>query len=88
MGKHYESKYAMCCFYKGEDRGKGQRRIICEGFYKNSAIHMNFPSLTMLDEHRDRYCCSWNYENCPLAQSLSKIYEEDEEEEEKEDDDG
>ena len=66
MGRWYESISAMCPFYKGE----GAHKLICEGVCRGGGIHMTFPSKKELDGHKEKYCYSWKYDECPLAKAL------------------
>lgn len=65
-GKWYESVCAVCPYYKGESTFK----LICEGLYPRSNLHMTFPSGAEKERHRDIYCYGYEYENCPVALML------------------
>lgn len=82
MSKWYESACAMCPYYKGE----GSHRIVCDGFYPESNVHITFPARKVLEAHKEKFCYTWRYEECPLAKALDEFghFDEDDEEDEEE----
>ena len=68
MSKYYESICAICCYYVGE----GSHKLVCEGFYDKSNMHMTFPSNGAKREHMEKFCYSYDYENCPVARMLEQ----------------
>ena len=51
------------------------RRVVCEGLYEDSALNLRFKKRKKLTEHLDRYCCSMDWEQCPIAKMLYAKYE-------------
>lgn len=68
MPEKYESRFALCPFYRFETSGK----IVCEGLYANSNLHMTFSTATLKKEHADRFCKSWEFNKCPLMRMLEQ----------------
>ena len=48
----YESKYAVCPFYRGEE----STAIFCEGPVERTSVKMIFPSRESKVEYRRTYC--------------------------------
>lgn len=48
------------------------RIIKCEGLYQSSCITQSFVRACMRENHRQRYCASFDWENCPIAKMLNE----------------
>ena len=59
-----------CPFYDHEFR----RGVKCEGLSEKSFIRLCFPKEEDFKEHRLSYCCSMNWEKCPIAKMLNAKY--------------
>ena len=70
--KRYESKYAVCPFYKSEDPMK----IYCEGVEDGTSIHLAFFSSSIEKKQYCRRYCQSNYCDCLIAKALFSKYEE------------
>ena len=69
--KKYESKYAYCPFYHGEDKTK----IYCEGITEGSHIHNVFSTSEKMKAFRNTYCCQMDkYKDCLLYKPISQKY--------------
>ena len=67
----YESKYAVCPYYKKHD----DNRIRCEGIDKDSSIHVVFGNKVKLKEFSVSYCNSFaGHRKCLVRQALNKKY--------------
>lgn len=75
MGKRTESLVVLCPFYKSESGNK----IICEGLGPHSSLHMCFGDAAARKRYEMRFCKSWEYEGCKLAELHEKRYEDPEE---------
>ena len=60
-----------CPFYDQEVR----RRIKCESPFEGSILQVSFGADKGFKEHREAYCCSMNWEKCPIAKMLNDKYE-------------
>lgn len=72
MGKRHQSMQAICPFYKAEET----RRIVCEGPCARATIHVIFEEPERKRQYAKRFCRSWQYEHCLIAQMQEKRYEE------------
>ena len=71
--KRHESYKAVCPFYRSQD----PQRICCEGITDYCSTHQAFGDSKRRKEYSKNYCYS-NYEECPHAQTLLRLYEETE----------
>ena len=71
--KHYVSKSVRCPFYHWEE----ERWICCEGVARETWLRLTFSTRTAFANYKGRVCCG-DYETCPIAQMLTKKYEEEE----------
>ncbi len=66
--RHFESRSAVCPFYKCEEG----RKIHCEGILNAETLNLVFNSQPKLSLHKSNYCNTLNYNKCPIAQLLQK----------------
>ena len=66
--RHYESKSAVCPFYRKESKQK----IYCEGVTDGNSIHMAFDSPTSMQDYLWCYCYTNKYKYCLIANTLLK----------------
>ena len=72
------SKDIICPFYAvvyaetNEQISEMRRSIKCEGLYQSSSITQFFVKECVRENHRQRYCASFDWEQCPIAKMLNK----------------
>lgn len=72
----YESKYAVCPFYKRNDTN----RICCEGVDKTSSINLVFDSKEKTLEYERKYCNDiLAHKDCWICRTLTDKWEEENE---------
>lgn len=70
---YYESKYAVCPFYRRNETN----RIVCEGVDETNTINLVFTSRSEWREYEKTYCnIMGNYKNCLICQMLTAKEEE------------
>ncbi|MCI8611045.1 MAG: hypothetical protein HFE66_03890 [Clostridiales bacterium] len=69
--KRYESKSAICPFYKSEDPMK----IYCEGVEDGTSIHLAFFSSSITKKQYCRRYCQDKYCDCRIAKMLTQKYD-------------
>lgn len=60
-----------CPFYQRE-LGKA---VVCEGLEPGSVVKLEFRRGDSLSRYKGRFCCSMNWESCPIAKILTAKYE-------------
>ncbi len=70
--RRYESKYAVCPFYKSED----DLKIYCEGVEDGTFIHLSFSTSTKLKKRYRCKFCEGQYSDCRIAKMLLAKYDE------------
>lgn len=73
MGKNdSRTDYSVVCpFYKWSDINK----VCCEGFEKNTTIHLAFGSRLKKKEHMEKFCLNINkYKQCTICAMLNRKY--------------
>ena len=63
--KHYESRRAVCPFYKHE----GTQMIYCNGVQEGTCVHLAFAVATDAKKYKNTMCYS-NYHKCRIARML------------------
>lgn len=66
-----KSQNARCPYYRSEQREK-VFRIRCDGIQRGTNVHILFPTLEWMIEHRDRHC-KMNYKACPYYKAHNNI---------------
>ncbi len=66
----YNELLPECPFYEMEFK----RGVKCEGLTEGSCIRLNFLREKSFRKHREAYCCSMNWETCPIAKMLNAKY--------------
>ncbi len=61
-----------CPFYLSET-GKS---VVCEGLSEHNVLELKFSRSTYFRTHKENFCCSMNYETCPIGKMLFAKYEE------------
>lgn len=76
MGYYNNEANIICPFFKKD----GQRKMKCEGFCSyTTSCEINFPTNNDKITHQDKFCATFNYENCALYKTiLINKYEEGE----------
>lgn len=74
MPEDYESKQAVCPFYK---RMATRQAVVCEGDSPATNSVKQFRNVGECRRYRERYCNSHDYVHCPHAILLDVQYEED-----------
>lgn len=64
-----EDTYAVCPYYKRNDRSK----ICCEGICSNSTIHLAFSSPDQIKSYKQVFCRD-HWVNCRIADMLNRKY--------------
>ena len=64
--KWQEKKYPECPFLLYFKKN----HIACEGLYSGAMLRLDFRQSEALEEHKDKFCCSMNWEKCPIARML------------------
>lgn len=65
----YGSQDVVCPFYHSETN----RALSCEGVI-NKICMQHFVSNRQKQEHKDKYCNTFNYKNCLYAKGLLDMY--------------
>lgn len=68
-GKRYESKEALCPFYNCED----PQRIMCEGAWDGTGLHITFPTPLGKKDHVARFCAK-DFAACRVNRMLEEKY--------------
>ena len=69
MATSYNSRYAICPFYKNDD----DLHILCEGVYPDTSVKHIFRRKQDKDIAFCAYCCcAWK--KCPLAKAINEEY--------------
>ncbi len=61
----YSNKTWVCPFYQWSKK----EDIYCEGGV------LKFPDWQAMSDYADKYCASFGYEGCGIAQALTEFYE-------------
>ena len=69
--KRRESRCAKCPFYSGEEAQK----VVCEGVWEDTGIHLCFGTPALQREYKKIYCYN-SYTYCSIYRSLCSKYEE------------
>lgn len=66
----YGSQDVKCPYYRGDI----EKSIKCEGAI-NKICTQPFKSHQKKETYKEKYCCSFNYKNCPYCKMLDRKYE-------------
>ncbi len=73
MKREINELLPQCPFYQFER----EKTVVCEGIVEHSFSEQKFTRERFLQAHKEEFCCSMNYTNCPLGKLLFAKYEED-----------
>ena len=62
-----------CPFYLYEK----SKSVICEGISDHSIVELRFKGPANLRGHMQKFCCSMDYEGCPVGKMLFEKYKEE-----------
>lgn len=72
--KHRQDVLVKCPYYRGEEK----QMLFCEGVQEGTAIHLAFDTPSNLRDYKKRFCTSWCYNKCLIADELNRKWGYDE----------
>lgn len=67
-----ENARAKCPYYADAEKN----RIRCESCVKGARLYFTFGRMETLARHRQRYCDSYRWYECPYAEARTREWEE------------